>query len=373
MKILVVDDDSAISAGLKRWLESDGHAVTVLYTAEDAFNLLELESHDLVISDVTMPGMDGYELCRKVRERYPKSVIPIILITGNHPFDERILGLEAGADDFLTKPLSKGELFARVRSLLRIKRMHDTITTQAAQLALLNKALEEKIKAQINQLTQLKRFFSPQIANLLTSGNGGDPLKSHRSEVTVVFIDLRGFTSFAEMAEPEEVIALLNEYYTVVGSEALKFKGTLGHYAGDGIMVFFNDPLEVRDHVAQALKMAMAARESLQAMKKTLSDKGYKLDFGAGISTGFANIGILGFESLWDYTVIGTVTNLAARLCAEAKGGQILLSQRLHSLLGDPGIAKLVGPMNFKGISRPIIVYAVEYEQHDSNEKKSAA
>src|SRR5262249_53270798 len=282
-----------------------------------------------------MPGMSGYEVCRKIRDNPAVGVLPIVMVTALDPGQERIKGLEAGADDFLTKPINQPELLARVRSLLRIKELYDTVQTQAAQLAGWNQTLEERVKEQVTQLERLgrlKRFFSPQLAEAIVAGGADDPLRSHRRNLTVVFLDLRGYTAFAEAAEPEEVMGVLREYHAAMGREILAHEGTLERFTGDGLMVFFNDPVPVDDHAERAVRMALATQAQASALAaKWRKSLGHDLHVGIGIAQGYATIGAIGFEGRWDYGAIGTVTNLAFRLCGEAKPGQLLVLSRVLS------------------------------------------
>ena len=283
-----------------------------------------------------MPGMSGYEVCRRSATTRPPRILPVVLVTALDPAEERIKGLEAGADDFLTKPINQPELLARVRSLLRIKQL--TTRQRRRQLAELNRTLEQRVRdqvAQLERLGRLKRFFSPQLAELIVAGDAEDPLKSHRREITVVFLDLRGFTAFAETAEPEEVMGVLREYHARDGpARSWPHEGTLERFTGDGIMIFFNDPVPVPDPaVARRPHGRRDARARASSSRARWRKRGFELDLGVGIAQGYATIGAIGFEGRWDYGAIGTVTNLAARLCGEAKPGQILISQRVAGTL----------------------------------------
>jgi len=361
-KILVVDDTPQNVKLLADLLTVKGYTVVTAASGAEALKQMEAERPDLVLLDVVMPGMSGYEVCRKIRENPATQILPVVMATSLDPAQERVKGIEAGADDFLTKPINQPELLARVRSLLRIKEMYDTIQAQAAQLTEWNKTLEERVQeqvAQLERLGRLKRFFSPQLAELIVAGGAEDPLKTHRREVTVVFLDLRGFTAFAETSEPEEVMGVLREYHAEMGKLILEHEGTLERFTGDGMMIFFNDPTPVPNPAERALRMAVAMRDRVAEMIVKWRKRGYDLDFGVGIAQGYATIGAIGFEGRWDYGAIGTVTNLAARLCGEAKPGQILISQRLLGTVEELVEVEPVGELTLKGFSRPVTTHNV--------------
>jgi adenylate cyclase len=354
-KILVVDDTAQNVRLLADLLTAKGYEVATAASGAEALEKVEKEQPDLVLLDVVMPGMSGYEVCRKIRENPPTATLPVVMVTALDPGQERVKGLDAGADDFLTKPINQPELLARVRSLLRIKQLHD-------QLAEWNRTLEERVREQVGQLERLgrlKRFFSPQLAEAILSGGADDPLKTHRREITVVFLDLRGFTAFAETAEPEEIMAVLRQYHAEMGRLILEHEGTLERFAGDGMMVFFNDPTPVPNPAERAIRMAVAMRERVAELVQKWRKLGYALDFGAGIAQGYATLGAIGFEGRWDYGAIGTVTNLAARLCGEARPGQILISQRLLATVEDLVEVEPVGELPLKGFHRPITAHNV--------------
>ena len=361
-KILVVDDTPRNVKLLADLLTVKGYEVVTAISGKEALDKIEREQPDLVLLDVVMPEMSGYEVCRKIREVPETRILPVVMVTALDPSEERIKGIEAGADDFLTKPINQAELLARVRSLLRIKELHDTVQVQAAELANWNKTLQQRVDEQVTQLEKLgrlKRFFSPQLADLIVAGGAEDPLKTHRREVTVVFLDLRGFTAFAETAEPEEVMGVLREYHAAMGKLILSHEGTLERFTGDGMMIFFNDPVPVANPAERAIRMAVAMRERVQELTVRWRKLDYELDFGVGIAQGYATIGGIGFEGRWDYGAIGTVTNLASRLCGEAKASQILVSQRLLVTVEELVEVEPAGELTLKGFHRPITAHNV--------------
>ena len=354
-KILVVDDTPQNVKLLADLLAVKGYAVVTASSGAQALEKVGKEQPDLVLLDVVMPEMSGYEVCRQIRDSPVTAMLPVVMVTALDPMQERVKGIDAGADDFLTKPINQAELLARVRSLLRIKQLHDELTEW-------NRTLEQRVQAQVGQLerlARLKRFFSPQLAEMIVSGDAEDPLKSHRREVTVVFLDLRGFTSFAETSEPEEVMGVLREYHTEMGRLILEHEGTLERFTGDGMMIFFNDPVPVSDAPERAVRMAVAMRQRVDELLVRWKKRGYDLDFGVGIAQGYATIGAIGFEGRLDYGAIGTVTNLAARLCGEAKPGQILVSQRVYGAVEDSVEVEELGGLALKGFSKPVPAFNV--------------
>ena len=361
-KILVVDDTPRNVKLLADLLSVKGYAVSTASSGREALVTIAADVPDLVLLDVVMPEMSGYEVCQKIRASEATKMLPVVMVTALDPSVERVKGIEAGADDFLPKPINQPELLARVKSLLRIKELHDVVQRQAAELAAWNNHLEQRVQEQVQQLERLerlKRFFSPQLADLIVSGDAEDPLKTHRCELTVVFLDLRGFTAFAETAEPEEVMAILHEYHAAMGKLILEHEGTLEHFAGDGMMIFFNDPVPVANPAERALLMTLAMRERVKELTVKWRKLGYDLDFGVGIAQGYTTIGAIGFEGRWEYGAIGSVPNLAARLCGEAKPGQILVSQRFLGGVEELCVAESAGELLLKGFHRPIPAFNI--------------
>ena len=361
-RILVVDDNPNNVEILRMRLEAHGYDVVTAADGGAGLTTIRDQLPDLVLLDIMMPKLDGFEVCRRLRADASLPFIPIILVTAKSDPKDVVAALEAGGDEFLTKPVDHAALVARVKSMLRIKALQDTVLEQSAQLKEWNRSLEQRVAEQVSELERLgrlKRFFSPQLAELIVSGSAEDPLKSHRREITVVFLDLRGFTAFAETTEPEEIMSVLRDYHSEMGHVILAHEGTLERFAGDGMMVFFNDPVPVPDPAARAVHMVMAMRERLETLTVKWRKQGFDLGFGAGIAQGYATIGAVGFEGRLDYGAIGTVTNLASRLCSEARPGQILVSQRVCSAV--EGFAELepVGELQLKGFLKPVAAFNV--------------
>jgi class 3 adenylate cyclase len=288
--------------------------------------------------------------------------MPIILVTAKGDARDIVTGLDSGGDEYLTKPVDHAALTARVKSILRLKALHDQVQAQAAELAAWNRTLEERVArqlAEIERISRLKRFLPPQVAESVTSAGGDSLLESHRRDVTIVFCDLRGFTAFAETAEPEEVMAVLREYHAALGAIIHRFEGTLERFLGDGLMVLFNDPVPCPDPASRGVRMAVAMRDCVTGLAERWRRQGYDLGFGVGIAQGYATLGKIGFEGRFDYAAIGTVANLASRLCGEAKAGQILISQRVLGAVEDLVDAQPHGELAIKGLAKAVPVYAV--------------
>jgi adenylate cyclase len=358
-KILVVDDTPHNVKLLADILGVRGYAVSTATNGEEALAKVAADQPDLILLDIMMPGLSGYDVCKRLRADPATSLLPVVLCTSLDPGQERVKGIEAGADDFLTKPINQAELFARVKSLLRIKSLQDEVKSQTAQLAELNSRLEGRVIEQTGQLGRLKGFFSPHLAEAIINGGGEELLKTHRREISVVFIDLRGFTAFTDRAEPEEVMELLRAYHANMGRIVVEHGGTLERFAGDAIMVFFNDPVPMDKPAENAVRMALAMRDAFPPLGETWRKRGYELGLGCGVAQGYATLGAIGFEGRWDYAAIGNVTNLAARLCSEAAAGQVLVDRKIMAKLEGLVEAEPVGPLNLKGIAQPVPAFSV--------------
>ena len=347
--ILVVDDNEANRRLLVDLLTVHGYELSSAHDGTSCLAAAAVSSPGLILLDVIMPGMDGFAVCRALREDPRHRMLPIVMVTSLDPYQERVKGLDAGADDFLSKPIHAPELLARVRSLLRVKHLYDQIEAQANELAAWNATLEKRVAEEVarsEKLMRLKRFLSPQLADLIVAGGAEDPLISHRREIAVVFIDLRGFTAFAENTEPELVMQALREYHAAMGRLVEQFGGTLERFTGDGMMVFFNDPVPIPEPAKRAVEMALALSAESGRLSIHWQRKGFALDAGIGVALGFATLG-----------AIGTVTNLAARLCAEAPGGEVYVSQRIHAEIDGTYATESLGDISLRGLSGTQRVY----------------
>ena len=355
-RLLIVDDNEDNLYTLTQRLRREGY--TNLGTARngrEALELLRARPFDLVLLDVMMPELNGYQVLETLKADDGLRSIPVIMISAVDELESVIRCIELGATDYLPKPFNPTLLRARIGACLEKKRLHD-------QLVEWSQTLEERVRekvGEVERLGRLKRFFSPQLAELIVAGGAEDPLKTHRREITVVFLDLRGFSTFAETTETEEVMGVLHEYHAAMGQLVLDHEGTLERFTGDGMMIFFNDPVPVTKPAERAIRMAIAMRDRIRDLAAAWRKRGHDLGLGVGVAEGYATIGAIGFEGRWDYGAIGTVTNLAARLCGEAKAGQILVSPRVAGTVEAEIDLEQVGTLTLKGFLKPVEAFNV--------------
>jgi adenylate cyclase len=361
-RILIVDDNETNRDILMTRLGAQGYELAQAADGEEALAAAKSLLPDLILLDVMMPKLDGIEVCKRLKSDPAMPFTPIILVTAKSDTKDIVAGLNAGADEYLTKPIDQAALVARVNSVLRIKELHDQVQAQAVQLADWNRSLEQRVAEQLTEIERvgrLRRYLAPQIAELVLSSGDDHVLETRRREITVAFCDLRGFTAFAETAEPEEVTTVLREYHGCVGPLIHKFEGTLERFAGDGVMIVFNAPLPCPDPSPRAVRMAIEMRTGVGELGVKWRKYGHELGFGVGIAQGFATLGPIGFEGRFDYTAIGTVVNLAARLCGEALSGQILVDRKVHAAIETLADLEAAGELTLKGLHRPVPAFNV--------------
>jgi adenylate cyclase len=374
-RILIVDDSETNRDLLVSRLGPHGFDLVQAADGEEAIETARATRPDLILLDVVMPKLDGVEATKRLKADASLPFTPIILVTSKTDAKDVVAGLEAGADEYLTKPVDSTSLLARVKSMLRVKEMHDKIVAQADDLATWNRTLEKRVADQLDQIervSRLKRFLAPQVAELIVAESNEQILESHRREITVVFGDLRGFTGFAETAEPEEVIAVLRDYHTNLGPLVHKYAGTLERFLGDGFLILFNDPLPCADPSIQAVKMAIEMRDRFAMLAAEWRNRGHDLGFSMGISHGFATLGRIGFEGRFEYSAVGNVVNLAARLCAQAGSGQILTDPMVRNAVQTLAEIEPAGEFLPKGFSRRVQAFNVVGLRESSNHPASS-
>ena len=359
-KILVVDDEPLNVRLLEAVLTSHGFEMIAASSGPEALERVKGQLPDLVLLDIQMPEMNGYEVCRRLREDPATQFLPVVMVTSSDT-EVRVSAIEVGADDFITKPFNQQEVLARVRALIRIKRYHDTVQSQAAELAEWNRTLESRVAEQVEELekmSRLRRFLSPTLADIILS-SGEDLLESHRREIAVLFADLRGWTAFSVTTEPEEVMGVIREFHTAMGELILEFEATVGWFAGDGLMVWFNDPIPCPDPAARAVRMALAMHGVMTELTSKWRRRGHELAFSVGIALGYATLGRIGFDGRYDYGAVGSVMNLASRLCDEAGSGQILLNERAFADVEHLVEAEPMGELTLKGFVKPPAAFKI--------------
>jgi adenylate cyclase len=354
-RILIVDDNAGNREILMTRLKQHGYELLQAADGEEALASVAKNMPDLILLDVEMPKLDGFEVCRRLKSNPMLPFMPIILVTARSASQDVITGLDAGADEYLTKPIDHAALIARVRSMLRVKALHDEVAES-------NRTLEQRVNeqvAELDRLNRLKGFLSPQIAKLVISSGDEKLLECHRRAITAMFCDLRGFTAFAEVAEPEDILAVLQEYYYCLGELIDRFEGTLQHFAGDGLFVIFNDPLPCPDPSVRAVRMAVEMRSGVSGLAQKWRRYGHELGFGIGIAAGHATLGNVGYQGRSHYSASGTVVNLASRLCAQAADGQILTDGRVQVAVEPIASTEPLGDLGLKGFHRSIRVFNV--------------
>ena len=369
--VLVVDDDEANRDVLGRRLVKLGYGVVQARDGVEALEQLGQPDSgiDLVLLDVMMPRLDGFEVLDRHRADPSIRHIPVIMISALDDMASVVRCIEAGAEDYLPKPFDPVLLKARVAACMEKKRLRDVERELLAQVAAWNFELEARVAAKVQEVERLsvmRRFVPPQLVEVMEAG-GTAMLQSHRAEITVLFCDLRGFTSFAERSEPEDVMAVLREMHDAVGPLIFAQGGTLSQFTGDGMMVFFNDPIPCDQPERRAVVLGLGMRDATEQLAVDWSRRGHDLRLGVGIATGYATCGQIGFEGRFEYTAIGTVVNLAARLCGEAQGGEVLAAERVVAPLTGVVNAESAGSIQLKGMAKPVGIHRVLGMQRETS------
>ncbi len=367
-RILIVDDVEANVLLLQNMLRQQGYSdVHTMTDSRQVAAAHRAEPFDLILLDLQMPYLDGIAVMDQLAAVPDEDFLPVIVVTASSDQDNYLKALQRGARDYIRKPYATAETIQRIRNYLEVRVLYRERRRQAE---ILEKRVQEQV-AQIDRVSRLKRFFSPHLAELIVAGGVDDPLRTHRREITVVSVDLRGFTAFTERAEPEEVISVLHEYHAAMGQLILAYEGTIEYFAGDGMMVLFNDPLPLPDPAARAARMALEMQAVFAGLTAEWRRHGFELGMGIGIAQGYATIGAIGFEGRWDYGAVGSVTNLAARLCAEAQAGQILTDRKVQRSIEALFESRAAGDLALKGFMQPVPVYAVERMREGTVEGRS--
>jgi adenylate cyclase len=330
--VLVVDDIAANLRLLDAVLTPRGFVVDTVAGGQAALDAIAELDIDVVLLDVNMPGMSGYEVCRRIRSDERTRLLPVVMVTAA-PEEERVLALEAGADDFLRQPLEQAELLARVRSLARLKRYHDAVLRQAAELTALNQTLEERVQDQMLELEHLRvlrRFLSPQLAEAMFESDDMSILEPHRREIAVLAWQLRGLATVSGAAGPEEELAVLESFHEVLGRLIGEHGATVGAFTGESVLVFFGDPAVDPEPTLKALALAVALRDAGNDLSASHARRGYQVTAAIGVDLGYATLGRIGFEGRLDYGAVGPVVSRSWQLSDLAGDGEVLLGRRAH-------------------------------------------
>jgi class 3 adenylate cyclase len=361
-RILIADDHEHNRDILATQLATQGYELIEAVDGEEALTAARTKLPDLILLDVMMPKLDGVEVCRRLKSDPGLPFMPIILVTAKSDTEDVIAGLDAGAIEYLIKPIDALALVARVKSVLKIKELHDQVQAQAAELAAWGRTLEQRVAHQLGEIERigrLKQFLPPQVANLVISSGDDRLLESHRAAITVVSCDLRSFTAFAEIAEPEELVNLLQEYHSTLGAVIDEFEGTVERFAGDGLLVIFNDPIPCPEPSVRAVHMAVQMRDEIAMLDRKWRALGHELGFGIGIAHGYATLGCIGYKGRFQYSATGTVANLACRLCDAAKNTQILVDAKVHTAVEALAEMETAGELALKGFHQPVKAFNV--------------
>ncbi|MDY6844133.1 MAG: adenylate/guanylate cyclase domain-containing protein [Thermodesulfobacteriota bacterium] len=351
-RILVVDDTLQNVELLEAHLVSAGYEVTSAYDGAEALKEITRKHPDIILLDVMMPKMNGYEVCRRLKKDKDTQFIPIIMITALSEMEDKVEGLEAGADDFMNKPIRKIELLTRVKSLIRIKNLHDQLEQSYQEMESRNEILD----------AILSRYVSREIVDqIIENPQKHLHLGGEDKVITTLFADIRGFTNFARKNTAQKVVSILNDCFSEMVKTVFRHKGTFDKYIGDCIMAFFGAPIGYEDDVSRALQTAVELQGVFKKVKERWNDKDFnQLGLGIGINTGKVVVGNIGSEKMMDYTVVGDNVNIARRLQQYAPKGAIVMSGSTYCEVKDKVVAERLPSLSLKGSKKKIFAYRLE-------------
>ncbi len=353
--VLIVDDLVDNVFILKTLLEAQGYKTFGAHTGNEAIEEAKKHQPDLVLLDLGLPDINGVEVLQEIRRDDALINTGIIIVTAASSSDDLIKAFQLGADDFIKKPYHHLEMLARMQSTLKLRDTYAQLRSVNTQLDMLNKGLEFTVKEQVKELektNRLKHFMAPQVVESFLDQENQDIRRSIRREVSVIFLDLRGFTAFADAADPEHLMQILQNFHNLVGPIIFKHQATIERFTGDGLMCIVGAPNKIENHADIAVQMSQEIQQ-VYSDEKGKNDGSLPLDMAIGISSGLATTGTIGFEGRLDYAAIGPVTNMAARLCALAEANQILLSDRTEEKISHSDTIEYVGEGQLKGFARP--------------------
>ncbi len=364
--ILVVDDDPVVRSMLSRSLEQGGHAVTTVKDGHEALDLVRAEPFDVILLDVLMPGLDGYEVLDQLKKDPKLRHIPVVMVTALDDVESAVRCIELGADDYLPKPIDPIVLGARINAGLTKKRLHDLEMEHVEEVDRLNRRLEARVEEQMAELVrtgELKRFMPHQVAEGLLAGQLAATEGFERRKLTLLFTDMVGFTDLSDSLEPEELSEVLNEYLREMASVAVSHGGTLDNYIGDGVMVIFGAPQRTDEGMQawSAIQAALDMKDRSEELAKDIRGRGIPADLRirVGVNTGHCTIGVFGSDVLRAYKAVGFPVNVTARLQTEAEPGTILCGFRTYALVKDRVRAEPREPLMVKGAARPVEAWEI--------------
>jgi adenylate cyclase len=364
--LLVIDDDPVVRSMLSRRLEQGGHQVATAKDGREGLDKARAEAFDVILLDVLMPGLDGYEVLEQLKKDRTLRHVPVVMITALDDVESAVRCIELGADDYLPKPIDPVLLGARINAGLTKKRLHDLEMQHVEEVDRLNRRLEARVEEQMAELVrtgELKRFMPHQVAEGLLAGQLGTSEGFERRRLTLLFTDMVGFTDLSDSLEPEELSDVLNEYLQEMTAVAVAHGGTLDNYIGDGVMVIFGAPRRVDDHVQawSAIQAAFEMKRRSEELAEAIRGRGIPADLRirVGVNTGHCTVGVFGSDLLRAYKAVGFSVNVTARLQTEAEPGTILCGFRTYALVKDRVRAEPREPLSLKGAARPVEAWEI--------------